>query len=278
MAHYQIHLAYDGTDFVGLQRQAQGRTVQGEVERALRALGWQGAGVQYAGRTDAGVHALGQVMVFRLAWNHDPAALVRALNAHLPADIVVRRAREVPPDFHPRYQARARRYVYRLYCAPRRNPLRDRYAWRVWPCPQAEALHQAAQALPGRRDFSAFGTPPGRSRNPVRTVLRAAWYALSPDEWAFDVAADAFLYRMVRRLVAAQVEIAQGRRSLAAWQQALAEPPAQPWAVLAPPQGLYLAAVYYDPQAPTQLQQPWPEARFRAWWQALWNDEPDAAV
>ena len=275
MAHYQIRLAYDGTGFVGLQRQAQGRTVQGVVERALRALGWQGRAVQYAGRTDTGVHALGQVLTFHLDWAHDTAALVRALNANLPPDVVVRSARVVAPDFHPRYDALARRYVYRLYCASRRNPFRDRYAWRVWPCPKVGLLHAAAQSLPGRRDFAALGTPPAGERGTtVRTVLRAAWYALGPDEWAFDVAADAFLYRMVRRMVAAQVEIAQGRRSLDAWRAALERPPEQPWAVLAPPQGLVLAAVYYAAEAPAALQKPWPEARFRAWWQGLWRDAP----
>ena len=273
MAHYQLRLAYDGTGFVGLQRQSQGRTVQGVLEDALQALGWTGPGVRYAGRTDSGVHALGQVVTFHLDWAHDAAALVRALNARLPADVVVRQARVVAPDFHPRYDALARRYVYRLYCAPRRNPFRDRYAWRVWPCPQAGLLHAAAQALPGRRDFAALGTPPAGERGTtVRTVLRAAWYPLADDEWAFDVAADAFLYRMVRRMVAAQVTIAQGRRSLDAWRQALQQPPTAAWAVLAPPQGLYLAAVYYHAEAPVALQQPWSEARFRAWWQGLWAD------
>ncbi len=273
MAHYQLRLAYDGTGFVGLQRQPRGRTVQGVLEDALQALGWTGTAVRYAGRTDSGVHALGQVVTFHLDWAHDAAALVRALNARLPADVVVRQARVVAPDFHPRYDALARRYVYRLYCAPRRNPFRDRYAWRVWPCPQAGLLHAAAQALPGRRDFAALGTPPAGERGTtVRTVLRAAWYPLAEDEWAFDVAADAFLYRMVRRMVAAQVAIAQGRRSLDAWRQALQQPPAAAWAVLAPPQGLYLAAVYYHAEAPVALQQPWSEARFRAWWQGLWAD------
>ncbi len=273
MAHYQIHLAYDGTGFAGLQRQAQGRTIQGEVEKALRALGWTGRTVLYAGRTDAGVHALGQVLAFTFEWSHATAALVRALNAHLPADIVVRAATVVAPDFHPRYDALARRYVYRLYCAPRRNPFRDRYAWRVWPCPQPGLLHAAAQIVPGRRDFAALGTPPGRRGHTTRTVLRAAWYALGPDEWAFDVAADAFLYRMVRRMVAAQVAIAQGHIPLDAWRAALHdEPPAQPWAVLAPPQGLYLAEVAYQEEVWSSWRQPWPEERFRAWWYNLWSD------
>ncbi|MCS6911316.1 MAG: tRNA pseudouridine(38-40) synthase TruA, partial [Anaerolineales bacterium] len=110
LARYRALVEYDGTDFLGFQRQAQGRTVQGELEHGLRRIGWRGTAVLAAGRTDAGVHAAGQVIAFDLEWQHGEAALLRALNANLPADVSVRSVEECRPDFHPRYSAKARRY------------------------------------------------------------------------------------------------------------------------------------------------------------------------
>ncbi len=246
MALYQAILAYDGSGFVGFQRQAQGRTVQGEVEKALQRLGWSEPAILYAGRTDSGVHARGQVIAFHLAWQHPAEALQKALNAHLPPDVAVQAVRPAPADFHPRYAAVARRYVYYLYAAPTREPFWRRYAWRVWPAPVLEKLQQAAALFPGRKDFAALGTPPNPHGTTVRTVHKAAWVQLGPRAWAFDVVADAFLYRMVRRMVALQVAVAQGRMAFAALQAALESPPANPLQGLAPPQGLFLEAVCYD--------------------------------
>jgi tRNA U38,U39,U40 pseudouridine synthase TruA len=133
MARYQIILAYDGTDFLGSQRQVHARTIQGELEKALTKLGWQGRTVLLAGRTDTGVHASGQVAAFDLDWGHGLDDLTSALNANLPGDMAVRQAREAPQDFQPRFDATSRLYRYRLFCESARDPLRERYAWRVWP-------------------------------------------------------------------------------------------------------------------------------------------------
>ncbi len=260
MALYQAILAYDGTDFLGFQRQAQGRTVQGEVETSLRQLGWQEEAIRYAGRTDRGVHARGQVIAFDLAWRHSPEALQKALNALLPADIAVDNVRPAAADFHPRYAAVARRYIYYLYTAPVRHPWWRRYAWQVQGALSAEALTSAAAAFLGRKDFAALGTPPNPHGTTVRTVYKAAWARLGPQAWAFDVVADAFLYRMVRRMVALQVAVAQGRMPAWAFQQALETPPKAPLQGLAPPQGLFLEAVCYDQtslQACLQAQPRW---------------------
>ena len=246
MALYKAILAYDGTDFLGLQRQAQGRTVQGEIEASLRQLGWEEAAIRYAGRTDSGVHARGQVIAFRLAWQHTPDALQKALNALLPDDIVVHTVQPAPADFHPRYAALARRYVYHVSVAPQRDPFWRRYAWRVWPAPDPDALAAAAALLEGRKDFAALGTPPNPHGTTVRTIYKARWTQLGAQAWAFDVVADAFLYRMVRRMVALQIAVAQGRMALQALQEALATPPPAPLQGLAPPQGLFLEAVCYD--------------------------------
>ena len=252
MARYQLTLAYDGADFFGSQRQAsptgaRKRTVQGELENALCQLGWAGRSVIMAGRTDTGVHATGQVASFDLDWSHSDEELVRALNALLPADMAVQRARMVHAKFHPRFDASARRYRYRLFCQPLRHPLRERFAWRVWPSISGEVLSETAQLFLGTHDFSAFGSPTTPKGGTVRTVMKAEWSQAEEDEWHFDVQADAFLYRMVRRLVFAQVAAAQGKvsaetisRSLAKQESAEKIP-----AGLAPAHGLTLVEVTY---------------------------------
>ena len=242
MARYQIILAYDGTHFVGSQRQGQGRTAQGELERALRKIGWTGKSILLAGRTDTGTHASGQVAAFDLDWGHGPDALHRALNANLPQDMAVRTVAGAAELFHPRFDASSRRYRYRLFCQETRDPLRERYAWRVWP-PVAD-LAPLAELWPGRHDFAAFGTPPRAGGSTVRTVMTASWQS-AVDEWTFDVQADAFLYRMVRRLVYVQVAVGQGRLPAEQLVRALAEGIKLP-AGLAPASGLTLVEVRYD--------------------------------
>ena len=210
MAHYQIILAYDGTDFVGSQRQAASRTVQGELEKTLHKLGWSGRSVLLAGRTDTGVHAAGQVAAFDLNWRHTDDDLLRALNANLPTDMAVRGLCIAPAKFHPRFDATSRRYQYRLFCQPVRDPLREKFAWRVWPQLDGDALNAVTSLFIGQHDFASFGTPPRAGSSTVRTVMNAAWQA-KEDEWHFEVQANAFLYRMVRRLVFVQVAVAQGK-------------------------------------------------------------------
>ena len=244
MARYQIILAYDGSALSGSQRQANSRTAQSELEAALRRLGWQGRSILLAGRTDTGVHASGQVAAFDLAWNHSTDELVRALNSQLPADLAVRAAKIVHDGFHPRFDALARRYRYRLYCQPTRDPLRERCAWRLWPAPQPEALHSAAQLLIGRHDFAPFGTPPRPGSSTVRTVMKAEWQQQS-DEWTFEVQADSFLYRMVRRMVYLQAAVGQGKLPAQALADLLEGQPELVPAGLAPAHGLTLVEVLY---------------------------------
>ncbi|GAB4503629.1 MAG: tRNA pseudouridine(38-40) synthase TruA [Anaerolineales bacterium] len=257
MARYQVILAYDGAAFAGSQRQtstarspvAKKRTVQGELEDALRKLGWNGRSALLAGRTDSGVHATGQVAAFDLDWPHADEDLLRALNANLPADLAVRAVRIAPPTFHPRFDALSRRYYYRLFCQPVRHPLREKTAWRVWPEVDGEALQATAALFIGRHDFAAYGSPPRAVGSTVRTVMQSAWKRLE-DEWQYEVQADAFLYRMVRRLVFVQAAVAQGKipaeavaRSLAGQAEAR-ERGALP-AGLAPAHGLILVEVCY---------------------------------
>ena len=123
MARYQLILAYDGTDFFGFQRQGNTRTVQQVVEKALSELGWQEETILFAGRTDSGVHANGQVISFSLDWQHTDADLLNALNARLPSDAAVRDITQVKAEFHPRYDATSRSYVYRIYQLPNRQSI-----------------------------------------------------------------------------------------------------------------------------------------------------------
>ncbi|WP_322509598.1 tRNA pseudouridine(38-40) synthase TruA [Anaerolinea sp.] len=244
MARYKVILAYDGTHFQGFQRQAGARTVQAEVEKALRSLGWGDESLLSSGRTDTGVHASGQVIAFDLDWRHSLEALRNALNARLPEDVAAKQVEEVPGDFHPRFNAIERAYLYRIIVAETRDPLRERYAWRLWPPLEApEALQSAAQALCGTHDFSAFGTSPVEGGSTLRHIYQAEWRE-NGDEWLFEVRGNAFLYHMVRRMVWAQVQVGLNRLSLAdfleAVQQARPLPPG-----LAPAHGLVLTGVRY---------------------------------
>jgi len=250
MARYQLTLAYDGTDFFGSQRQAKRRTVQGELEKALCKLGWTGRSVLLAGRTDTGVHATGQVGAFDLAWSHSDEDLIRALNAALPADMAVHQARMASATFHPRFDALSRRYRYRLFCQPLRHPLRERFAWRIWTSISGAALADAAQLFLGTHDFSAFGSPTTPRGGTVRTVMKAEWSQTEEDgTWHFEVQADAFLYRMVRRLVFVQVAVAQGKASAEAIARSLEKQLPSGTenlpAGLAPAHGLTLVEVAY---------------------------------
>jgi len=244
VARYQIILAYDGAEFLGSQRQTKSRrTVQGELENALRKMGWGGKSVLMAGRTDAGVHASGQVAAFELGWAHSLEALTNALNANLPVDMAVRQAQVAPDTFHPRFDAIARRYRYRIFCHELRDPLRERYAWRVSPAMDGDVLHALAAMLPGKFDFAAFGSPPRPEGSTERHLMQARWEKQG-DEWRFEVQANAFLYHMVRRLVRAQVVIAQGKFPKEIFARALAEQVEVPSGI-APANGLTLVEVSY---------------------------------
>jgi tRNA pseudouridine38-40 synthase len=250
MARYQLTLAYDGTDFFGSQRQAQRRTVQGELEKALCKLRWTGRSVILSGRTDTGVHATGQVAAFDLDWSHSDEELVRALNAVLPADMSVHGARIVDEKFHPRFDATSRRYCYELFCQPLRDPIRERFHWRVWPEVDGAILAKSAPLFLGTHDFSAFGSPTTPKGSTMRTVMKAEWMQAGNDEWHFEVQANAFLYRMVRRLVFVQVAVAQGKVSAEIISHAFAKQvPAvarsELPAGLAPAHGLTLVEVAY---------------------------------
>lgn len=248
MARYQAVLEYDGTDFLGFQRQAEGtRTVQGEVEAALGRIGGASSPVLAAGRTDTGVHASGQVIAFDLNWRHGAPDLLRALNANLPPDAAVKSVAQCAADFHPRYRARARRYRYTIYNAPVRSPLAARTTWHVWPpVLNLTALQAASECLLGQHDFATFGSDPDEGMNTIRTITVAEWAAEPDAGWLrFTVQAEAFLYRMVRSLVGALKQVGAGELDVVEFEELLRARNRALCPPLAPPQGLCLTDVIY---------------------------------
>jgi len=245
MARYKVIFAYEGTKFFGSQRQAETRTVQSVFEAGLRKLGWQDSSILLAGRTDTGVHASGQVAAFDLSWNHPPEALLRALNAKLPKDIAIRTISQCADDFHPRFSALNRSYRYQINCDAVRDPLWERYTWRVWPLPDFDLLQTATSELIGTYDFAPFGGATSPNGSTVREVQQAKWHQQGK-RLTFEVTANAFLYHMVRRVVFILVSIGQGKLEAGIISQVLQAPEDQPMLQgLAPPQGLALVDVSY---------------------------------
>jgi tRNA pseudouridine38-40 synthase len=225
------------------------------VEKALRKLNWQGKSLLAAGRTDTGVHALGQVVAFDLDWKHSSEELQQALNAYLPLDVAVRRVQLVPSNFHPRRDAISRTYHYHIFFDSVRDPLRERYAWRIFPEADPQILRQAAEELIGKHNFAAFGSPPRLGSSTIRKIFQAEWHPSGEGNgWVFVVKADAFLYHMVRRMVFLQVEIAQGKALFSNLTQYLQphnrmETEGDVYVQgLAPPNGLVLMEVDYPPE------------------------------
>jgi tRNA pseudouridine38-40 synthase len=204
---FRATVEYDGTEFAGFQLQVGSRTVQGELEAALARLsGGNRQPVVGAGRTDAGVHAAGQVIAFTYPGDLPVEALTEALNGNLPPDVAVRDVRRAPAGFHPRYAARYREYRYTIWNGPR-SPLRERTALLVRGDLDVDAMARAATALEGRHDFSSFG---GTDPQPVRTVHRIR-VRRAGSTVTIDVRADAFLRGMVRRIVATLLAVGTGR-------------------------------------------------------------------
>ena len=240
---YRAIIEYDGSDLLGFQIQAHGRTVQGEIESVLLRLARSPVRVVGAGRTDAGVHASGQVIAFRIDWKHSLASLHRAINALLPEDIAFRSLDLAPPGFHPRFSARKRCYRYQIGLWPGHSPLRSRYAWELGPDLNLDAMQRAANALVGVQDFATFGRPP-QGEVTIRHIFSAAWHLRTPYLY-LDLCANAFLRRMVRTITAALVQVGFGKRSvedmttlISAKDRSLAPPPA-------PAKGLILTKVFY---------------------------------
>jgi tRNA pseudouridine38-40 synthase len=238
-------VSYDGTDFVGSQRQPEGRTVQQELESAAMALFGTPTRVELAGRTDSGVHASGQVAAMTAATRLSAHTVGRALNAHLPDDVAVRDVRETEPGFDPRRWARRRWYRYTIENGEARDPLSRRTALFVEGDFDLTAMQQAASALAGRQDFIACSGRLEPGRTSVRTVFTAGW-TRSGTSLLFDIEADAFLPQMVRRLTGALMRVGRGGQEVEEFVHLLRQAAPGVIGPTAPAHGLCLQRVWYD--------------------------------
>jgi len=220
LRRYRATVAYDGTDWAGFQIQADRDTIQGQLESVLERLLTVPIRIAGAGRTDAGVHAWGQVITFQAAWRHEIAKLERGMNALLPASIAVRDLEIAPEAFHARFSATDRTYVYNLSINAGRQPLQERYLYRIGQALDLWAVRAATRMLVGRQDFGAFGQPPSGS-NTVREVLAASWYDASEvdarpvwsrpgSDLSLYLMGTAFLRGMVRRIVGTLLQVGIG--------------------------------------------------------------------
>lgn len=270
MSTFKLTIAYDGTGFVGWQRQAAGTSIQGLLEDALRELDGRDVAVTGAGRTDAGVHALGQVGSVSLERAIEPAALVRAVNARLPGAVRVLDAVEASASFHARFEARSKTYRYRIWNGDVISPFDRAYAWRIAaPALDVEAMASEAKLVAGRHDFAAFQASGGDTRTTEREVFSSRLTSRRAGRPAdakssgvgggleglqvgpgtlitYEITGDGFLRHMVRTMVGTLIEIGRGRRP-AGWlsevmgsrDRAMAGP-------TAPAEGLFLVSVAYD--------------------------------
>lgn len=242
----RLTLQYDGGAFAGWQVQRAGRTVQGELEAALHRLTNAPARVIAAGRTDSGVHATGQVVGVTVPRRWEPAELRRALNAVLPGDVWVAEAAAAAIDFHARYDAVGRGYVYRVGTTPlSHSPFLRRWCWPLGEPLSLAALEDAAGRFVGDHSFRAFAKAGQPERGERCVVHRAEWREAPPTGVALHVVANRFLHHMVRYMVGTMVDVARRRRPAADIDGMLhgrddlrTSPPA-------PPGGLYLTRVYY---------------------------------
>lgn len=251
MLHLKLTLAYDGTGLVGWQRQPSGTSVQALLEEAFLPLEAGGVVVAGAGRTDAGVHALGQVASVCLPRAMAPDAVVRALNMRLPAAVRVLDARIVGPDFHARFSAVAKTYRYRIWNGPVVSPFERPYVWHVAHPPlDVAAMDDAAHRLVGHHDFAAFQGAGSDATTSERTIFSSRVCASAQREGeaivTYEVRGDGFLRHMVRAIVGTLVEVGRGRRPATWMDEVLAAKQRAAAARTAPPAGLFLVAVEYE--------------------------------
>jgi tRNA pseudouridine38-40 synthase len=245
MPRYKLVVEYDGTPFVGWQIQAGGTSVQGTIADAILAFAGERVAVQGAGRTDAGVHARGQVAHVDLARDWDTDTVRDALNAHLrPHPIAVLAAERVPDAFDARFSARQRHYLYRIVDRRPDLALERNRAWRVPRPLDAPAMHAAAQRLVGRHDFTTFRAAECQAKSPVKTLDRLD-VERQGDEVRVLAAARSFLHHQVRSMVGSLVPVGDGKWSADDLAAVLAARDRRLCAQVAPPEGLYLMRVDY---------------------------------
>ena len=257
MRTFKVVLSYDGTDFSGFQWQLNARSVQAELEAALAPIEGGKVAVAGAGRTDAGVHALGQVASFTLTNAISTDDLLAALNTRLPYDARVLSVEQVGADFHARFSARSKAYRYRISNTRVMSPFQRRYAWHISRRIDLDAMRQAAAELDGTHDFAAFQAKGGTTDSTVRTISHSAWseelLGGRDRMLTYEIAGSGFLKYMVRTIIGTLVEVGDGRRTPISMRDLLGGKDRTAAGPTAPPHGLYLVRVDYDAAAPVSF-------------------------
>ena len=241
-----LTVAYDGDSFVGFAPQNEGRTVHGVILSAARAMDPAIGRIRGASRTDAGVHARGQLVSFDPARHIPPRGWVLGMNAHLPVDVAVRRAREVPRGFEPRASGAGKRYRYRVLQEPVRDPLVDRQAWRVDVALDLAKARLELRDLLGTHDFRAFRSSRDERVDTVRTITHASaaeGLAGDPRMLGIDIEGSAFLHNMVRIIAGTVVDVSRGHLAVGAVARAIASGRREDLGMTAPPHALFLEEV-----------------------------------
>lgn len=244
MRNIKATIEYDGTDFYGFQKQSSRRTVQGEMEAAAAAVFGEPIQVVGAGRTDAGVHATGQVVNFRAPGPIPTENLVTVMNGRLSADIRIRHCGQVPDTFHARRSARERTYVYTVLNRLEPSAILGRYVWHIVQPLDLDAMAAAAREFAGTRDFASFGMPERPGASTIRHMAGVA-VCRRKDAILFVIKANAFLRGMARAITGTLVEVGQGKRGAETIPITLASCDRQAAGLTAPPQGLCLTKVEY---------------------------------
>jgi tRNA pseudouridine38-40 synthase len=245
MRNIRVTLSYDGTDFSGWQTQPGFRTVQETLETAIGAVTGERIRVNASGRTDTGVHALGQVVNFYTNTHHSADVLVRAVNAHLPADVVVSEAADVAQAFDANRDAKRKLYRYVVHDGPVPSPFLRRYCYHSRHPLDVGAMRQAAEPLHGRHDFHSFETDWPNRMSSVRTITHLAVNRMTEWIWV-DVEADGFLYNMVRAIAGTLINVGRGYWPVEQVAEILKAEDRRKAGPTAPAQGLFLMRVIYE--------------------------------
>jgi len=245
MRNIKLLIEYDGTNYRGWQVQPKGPTIQGILEEKLSLLTGERIRLSGSGRTDSGVHALGQVAHFRTQREMDIRTIQRALNSLLPPDIIIQRVEEVDEDFHARKHSKSKVYEYRILNRNLRSVFHRGYVWHIPQKLNLAGMEKATQTLIGEHDFSAFRTVGSPTHTTIRRVIRAEWKRGRDGLIRFEIEANGFLKQMVRSIVGTLVEIGRGKIKTADFRKILSSKDRKEAGPTAPAQGLFLKEVKY---------------------------------
>jgi tRNA pseudouridine38-40 synthase len=251
-----LQVAYDGTDFSGMARQPHSRTISGELAGAIETMDPHASALRHVSRTDAGVHARGQIVAFDTTRSISSRGWVLGLTKQLPQSIAIVGAAAAPAAFDPRQHVRYKTYRYRILQSPVRDPFLDRFAWRIEQRLNHDGIQQEASDLIGIHDFAAFRGVADQRTDTARNILHASWErdTSDPRVWQIDITGDRFLYHMVRIIVGTLVDVGRGRTSRGAVRRALASLRRADLGMTAPAHGLELLHVELD----VLWSDPWP--------------------